>query len=312
MKVLLTGSSGFLGGHVAAALRRADASIVLSGVQRSSAGHDVLDEIIRVDLADTSATARALHGRQFDVCVHVAGATGGGPSALYRGNVASTASLMALAGDVQVATRFVLISSSSVYGAGLPTGDVDEESPLAPTSAYGESCVAREMVARLLAGDRGLDVTTVRVFNVVGPGQPAVMFVPAVARQIARIEKGLQPPEVVVGRLDTTRDYVDVRDVAAAIASVALSEHPLPPVLNLGCGTCWSGQQVLDLLLGAARVRPQVASRIDPSRRTDVLRLRNRSALASTSVAWAPEFDVARSLRDTVAYWRSVPVEALQ
>ena len=83
----------------------------------------------------------------------------------------------------------------------------------------------------------GLDVVRARPFNHTGPGQGAAFVCAALARQVAAIEAGRQPPVLRVGNLDPVRDFSDVRDVAAGY--VALLErgrrgHGLQPLLRRG------------------------------------------------------------------------------
>jgi GDP-4-dehydro-6-deoxy-D-mannose reductase len=290
------------------ALRRTSADVGLTGLrERSVMELPGVDELICADLSDAARLRDRLAARPpFDVCIHLAGVTGGAsPSALYRTNVAGTANLIEVLGAGQAHGRLVVVSSCAVYGRAGETGEADESTPLVPVTAYGESCVAREMVARLLVSGCGLELVILRLFNLVGPGQPDAMMIPAIARQIARIEKGRQSPTLTVGRLDTARDYVDVRDAASALASIALRPGPFPGVMNLGSGTARSGAEVLDLLLGLTDVRPEVASRPDPIRASDVMRIRDTSILARTRIPWRPSFGFVDSLRDTLEDWRN-------
>jgi nucleoside-diphosphate-sugar epimerase len=303
VRILITGSAGFLAQHVMTAVSRTQPDVELVGLQRSSRPKSSANGIVQCDLSSASETSRALEGCEFDVCVHAAGATAAGPRALYRDNVAATANLFDVLGSRRAVRRVVLISSSAVYGRG-GDGDVDEATPVAPVSAYGESSVAREMTARLFARGHSLELVTLRLFNLVGPGQQETMLIPAIARQIARIEAGLQAPELTVGRLDTSRDYVDVRDAAAAVTSVALAAGPLPAVLNLGLGDCWSGSDVVRMLVQMANGPIRVVTKQDPARSSDVLRIRNTSTLARRIVSWNPSFSFEQSLRDTLSEWR--------
>ena len=60
----------------------------------------------------------------------------------------------------------------------------------------------------------GLEVVRVRPFNQIGPRQSPQFAVASFARQLARIERGEQPPRLEVGDLSAVRDLTDVRDMA--------------------------------------------------------------------------------------------------
>jgi GDP-4-dehydro-6-deoxy-D-mannose reductase len=304
MNVLVTGASGFLGRHVCASLKRAGADQQVVGLHdRTDTRLPNIDEIVRADVAEPEQLKRALNNREFNVCVHLAGAlAGSSPEALFKTNVAGTANLVTAVARGGRLDRLVLVSSCAVYGNGSGDGDVDESTPLAPQSAYAESCIGREIAARLL-GSGLFELVVLRVFNMVGPGQPATMMIPTVARQLARMQLGLQPEVLEVGRLDTLRDYVDVRDVADAIVKLTREPGPFPLLLNIGSGSCWSGSDILKMLLATAKLTPQVVIRERPIRSTDVLRIRNKSTLARTVLDWSPERPLAASVRDTLDDW---------
>ncbi len=82
-----------------------------------------------------------------------------------------------------------------------------------PVNFYASTKAAAEAA---LAALKGLKLLRLRPANHSGPGQSADFVISAFARQIARIEAGLQPPVLKTGNLDTWRDFLDVRDVCAA------------------------------------------------------------------------------------------------
>src|SRR3954466_7667427 len=102
---------------------------------------------------------------------------------------------------------------------------------------------------------RGLDAVRLRAFNHTGPGQSEDFVVASFARQIARVEQGLQAPELRVGALDRWRDFLDVRDVciayAAALRGPAGDAAACEPglVLNLASGASRRIGDILDGLL---------------------------------------------------------------
>lgn len=77
------------------------------------------------------------------------------------------------------------------------------------------------------------------------------------AMQIARIEAGLAPPAICVGKLDAERDFLDARDVASAYARVALNSHDLVPntIFNVAFGISRRMGDILDQLLARSSVK---------------------------------------------------------
>jgi nucleoside-diphosphate-sugar epimerase len=79
------------------------------------------------------------------------------------------------------------------------------------------------MLSVRAATEDGVDVVVTRSFNHTGPGQPPTFVAPSFARQLARIERGLQEPVLKVGNLDALRDLTDVRDVVRAYTALMAS-----------------------------------------------------------------------------------------
>ena len=141
------------------------------------------------------------------------------PMASWRANLFGTLALGEAVLREAPGCRFVLASSAEVYGlsfrAPMP---LDEQAPMRPANPYAASKAACDLAIGEMAL-RGLDAVRLRAFNHTGPGQSEGFVVAAFARQIARVEQGLQAPELRVGALDRWRDFLDVRDVCAAYAA---------------------------------------------------------------------------------------------
>src|SRR6266545_1045535 len=82
----------------------------------------------------------------------------------------------------------------------------------APVDLYSLTKLASEDATRILAEQHGLRVVWARMFNLVGPGQEERHFFGRVASQLCAIRAGLRSPELELGELDHTRDFLDVRD----------------------------------------------------------------------------------------------------
>ena len=164
-RVFITGATGFIGG--ALALRLAEDGARVVGLARSPAKGAFLEragvEVIQGDITAPERMRAVIAGS--DVVFHLAAAAGGSRgSVMAEVNVRGTENVLEAARAAGV-TRFVHVSTISVYGYDRQ-GVVSEDAPLRPTGdAYGDTKAAGERLA--LKSD--LPVAVVRPAQVYGP-----------------------------------------------------------------------------------------------------------------------------------------------
>jgi UDP-glucuronate 4-epimerase len=217
--VLVTGGLGFIGSRLCAALLDQGLAVRcvdnLSGTYAGGVGEDALPSLRARGAEVTVADAGPEHLRGVDAVVHLAGRPGvrtTRPAAdLQRTNVELADRLAGAA--ARRGARFVLVSSSSVYGDAreLPT---PEHAPLAPLNPYAESKVAAESAAL----SHGGDPVIVRPFTVYGPGQRPEM---AFARWIDAIGRG--EPVPFHAPEGTARDFTYVDDAVAGLIAALVN-----------------------------------------------------------------------------------------
>lgn len=288
MRVFVTGASGFVGRYVVAAF--------------GAAGYDVHESggLNPLDIRDAHAVTAAMRDAAPDVIVHLAAQTFvprslEAPQETFDTNVGGTRIVAEAAAALPARPRLIFASSAEVYGAvdaaALP---IRESQPRNPLNPYARSKAQAEDVLRQYA-DR-LDTVIVRSFNAIGPGQDERFVVSSFAHQLARIACGADPV-MHVGNLDAKRDFLDVRDAAAAY--VALAEHGRPgAVYNVCSGTAHPIRDVLRELILAARVPVEV--RQDPARmRPSDIPLFVGSNEALRATGWSPSFTLRATVRNT-------------
>ena len=312
-RVLLTGITGFIGSHLAERLL-ADGHEV-HGIAMEPPPHPHLAAIARdvrihaADLTDADDLREAVLAARPDAVVHLAGQAipslaqrdSGGT---VRTNIVGTANLLA-ALEALPGTHLVYASSADVYGVPdrIP---VSEDAPLRPTNVYAASKAAAEALVREF-GDRPDHPTVIlRPANTNGPRQHPGLAASGFAKQIAEAEAGLVPAVIKHGRLDAQRDFIDVRDVAAAyVAAIALAPERTE-TYNVGSGAPVTIERVLNTLVHLARV--PVRTEVDPERvrggDATVLALDASAFRARTG--WSPQVPLERSLADLLDHWRSV------
>ena len=228
MAVVVTGSSGFIGSHLCAALLARGESVV--GIDRVDSDSVAT---IQSDLAEPSDEAIDALGAA-DVVWHLAALPGirdrrpDIESLRYRDNVLAAGNVLKA---VPPATPLIVTSSSSVYG-GSWHGGIDrpcrESDPLRPRGGYARSKVSMELLCMERA-ERGGRVAIGRPFTVAGEGQRSDM---AIATWIESIRAG--KVVTILGSPERTRDVSDVRDVVRAL--IVMAERDVSGAVNLGSG----------------------------------------------------------------------------
>ncbi len=294
MRLLILGASGFLGGHV---WRRADAAgadVATAGRARlpgSPAHHQVdLAAIEPARVAEIIASVRP------DAIANCAGVTTGGPDVLAAANITGTATLvraMLLAGTP---ARLVHLGSAAEYGGAEPGTALDESAPPHPGAPYGVTKLAG---TRLVETGRtaGLDAVVLRVFNPVGAGAPESGLPGRVAAQLRQaLASG---GDIRLGPLDAVRDFVDARDVAAAVLAAAAVPALPHAVLNIGSGIGVSARALVKELVSVTGYAGPVHEDSAGSARSGDLDWQQADiGLARQDLGWQPRHDLSASLAD--------------
>jgi UDP-glucose 4-epimerase len=226
--VLITGASGFLGGHVARFLAAAGEKIVCWVSPNDPHRSALPGRTHALRLPDPSC-ATILRAEQPDCLVHCAGTSRvdrslTDPAGDFRNNVLATECVLEGVAAASPRTHFVFISSAAVYGDPL-TLPISEATSVDPISPYGFHKLMCELACRKYHRLRGIAVTILRVFSAYGPG---------LAKQVLwDIDKRSRASGVVSldGTGDERRDFVYVEDVARVVAGVIAERRGLTPPL---------------------------------------------------------------------------------
>jgi GDP-4-dehydro-6-deoxy-D-mannose reductase len=116
---------------------------------------------------------------------------------------------------------------------------------------YAVSKLASEQASRILGQQHNIPTVWVRLFNLIGAGQHELHVCARFAAQAANVVSGISPRRIRVGPLDATRDFIDVRDVAAALEFIA-NQGYAGQTYNLGSGQETSIKDVLKTILDVA------------------------------------------------------------
>jgi GDP-4-dehydro-6-deoxy-D-mannose reductase len=258
-----------------------------------------------VDLLDRNAVRTALDQLRPAWIFHCAGAAHVGRSwdsteETYAVNVRGTHNVVESLRECEIRARVLIPSSAMVYApSGKPLREAD---PLVPSSPYGLSKLAQELVASDPEAPERCVVA--RAFNHLGPRQDPRFAASQFARRIAEIEAGLLDAEIAVGNLDARRDLTDVRDTVRAYRLIL--EHGTPGrTYNVCSGRAVAIGELLDLLLSRSQIRIRI--RLDPARfrPNDLPLVLGDPTRLATELGWRAEIPLEQTADDLLDFWRA-------
>ncbi|MBA2813663.1 NAD(P)-dependent oxidoreductase [Streptomyces sp. KM273126] len=282
MRILVLGFTGYLGTHVVERLRALPGALVLGGGRSPAAEYGI-------DLASArpEQLAKTLASAAPDTVINCAGATGGDAVTLAEVNARGPAVLCAALREAAPAARLVHLGSAAEYGPGTPDTRVPESAATRPAGPYG----ATKLAGTVAVTASGLDTVVLRVGNPVGPGAPPG----GLPGRIAGLLRAAGPDSGAVlrlGDLSAYRDFVDVRDVARAVACAVTAPGPLPPVLNISGGRAVPVRDLVRGLAGKAgfrgRIEENAAGVIGSARSAEVSWQCSDITAAEEALGWRP------------------------
>jgi GDP-4-dehydro-6-deoxy-D-mannose reductase len=261
-KVLITGIHGFCAKRLAERLFT-EGSVEIHGMDVSQAPPEGfhLDGYTKVDITDKFRLGGAVSAIRPDMVFHLAGVTKGDASDVYHVNFLGSVSLMESICRWAPQARMLMVGSAAEYGHVLEREmPVRETHSCNPYTPYGISKYAATLAA-LEYARRGLHVSVVRPFNVVGPGIPEAYVTGAL---VARIRRSLHDDsdEIRVGNLKSRRDFIYVDDAVEAYIRI-LDGGFRGEIFNICSGKALEIQELAEGLL-AHSLRP-LRLVVDPS-----------------------------------------------
>jgi UDP-glucose 4-epimerase len=302
LKILITGSRGFVGGTIGRAASRAGHEVL--GISRAAQsapdwpGKHATTDVVSADLAPLV--------RYFapDVIFHAAGTASvkssfETPIEDLRASLLSWANVLDSARRSRLHPLILYPSSGAVYGR-LEQVPVDEDSKLEPISPYGFHKVACELLAREYATCFEQRILLLRMFSVFGPAQRRLLI-----WELFQQFKGADQTVWLQGTGDETRDYLSGDDMARAalLLMESLTSATGSQAINIASG---EETRVLDLAKTiGGMIAPQKEIRCrglhfagDPERwQADI------SRLTKLIPSWKPQ-PLEAGLAECVAAWR--------
>ncbi|MGC8558682.1 MAG: NAD-dependent epimerase/dehydratase family protein [Nitrososphaeria archaeon] len=286
MKVLVTGSSGFVGKHLVDALKNEGHSVF---------GADVKDIRKKVDVRSLVAVEELFRSSNPDRVVHLAALISPPESMVkpimyIRNNVMGTVNVLEASRKFNI-KKIIYFSSAAVYGEPqeLP---LKESSPTVPLNPYGASKLMSENAVEAYSRSYGLEYVIFRPSNIYGVGQnpsyAGVMH--AFAEAIAN---GRNP--VIFGDGNQTRDFIHITDVVDAVMK-ALKSDVRSAVLNLSSGNPATVNLVAELFKRA--YGRDIRFIYAPPRNGDIYRSELCNDLIKKTLNWVPKMEFKDGVKE--------------
>ncbi|HWK66426.1 MAG TPA: GDP-mannose 4,6-dehydratase [Rhizobiaceae bacterium] len=310
-KVLVTGSAGFIGSHLAEACASLGAQVTALVHYNSAGSWGMLDKVPASLRGKMNVVAGDIQDAEFvrtivadqEVVFHLAALIAIpysyiAPRSYVRTNIEGTLNVLEAARSAGT-PRVVHTSTSEVYGTALER-PIAETHPLQGQSPYSATKIAADKLVESYHRSFELPVITVRPFNTFGPRQSARAFIPTV------ISQALVGEVIKLGSLDPLRDMTFVTDTVHGFLRAGLVQGYDGQVVNLGTGATQSVGDIAKTILrlmGSDKPIVTDASRIRPGG-SEVLELVSDNRKAADILGWSPQVSLEEGLLQTIEYVR--------
>lgn len=308
-RILITGCEGFIGSYLAELLTGMGLSV--HGMVYQDTGYlDQLGDRInlyRCSITDKEKVTAVLAETKPHYVFHLAAQSLLTDSWRYLEqtftvNVLGTVCLLEGIRSLGLDPVIEIACSSDEYAYRQGEVPIQESSEISPSSPYGVSKLAADMLGHIYWQNYGTKIVRIRPFSIIGPRKVSDAC-SDFARAIADIEHGRRA-KLGVGNLDTVRDFVDVRDAVEAMWLLAEKGTP-GQVYNICSGKGYRIKEILDILISISSQKIEIQP--DPNR----MRSSDKPVLVGdcsklSELGWKPRIPIEETLVDILDYWRAL------
>ncbi len=292
MKILLFGADGFVGRAIYSSLQTKHQVIAVTRDKNKVAK----SYGFYADLLKPLTIQKAIETVRPEVIINAAGIVSNTEESNQNPIFTSNILNAALSSELSY-KKIIILGSAAEYGVvDADDSPVREDAVLNATSSYGLSKVKETTTALEFRKKYKLPIIIARIFNPFGQGMHQRLLVPQIISQIEEIKKGTRK-SIEISRLDTKRDYINIKDVADAIKTIV--EHDAKEVVyNIGSGKSTSNKELIEYMLQNSELTskpPIIETMSEPealvASQADITRLK-------TEFGWVPKYSVEQTVKE--------------
>ena len=319
-KVLITGGNGFAGSHLIDYILEEQPKyqvycLVSNRLSDRKKIVQVLDhkrfkEVI-CDLAESLTTSEAIKNIKPDLVFHLAAqsfvpASWKFPQLTIDTNIKGSVNLLEAVRQYAPAAKVFICGTAEEYGlARKPWRPMKEDYPLNPNNPYGVTKVAQEYMGRVWHASFGLNILLARPFAHEGPRRGKEFATSDFALQILAIQRGLQKPVINYGSLETTRDYMHIKDIVRLYWDVLNAKFQPGEAYNICTGKETTIGKLIHTYLKIAGLEKKVKLVLNPKliRPTQASYLVGNPGKMNKLIKRRPQYNLKTICQDMLEYW---------
>lgn len=310
MKVLVTGSDGFIGSHLTEELVKKGYQVKAFVFYNSFNNWGWLDtlpkdimrnvDIFQGDIRDPNGVQEAMKG--ISAVFHLAALIGipfsyHSPDTYVDTNIKGTLNILQSARKLET-KRVLVTSTSEVYGTAQYV-PIDEKHPFQGQSPYSATKIGSDRLAESFYRSFKLPVTIVRPFNTYGPRQSARAVIPTIITQLLSGKE-----EIRLGSLTPTRDFNYVKDTAAGFIAIAESDRTIGEEINIATQQEISIGELANEIIGQINPKAKIIcdeQRLRPEK-SEVNRLLGSHEKIKRLTGWQPAYTFSQGIAETIEW----------
>lgn len=308
MRVLVTGATGFVGGHLVQLL--ASQKVKIYGTYLLERRRPLASgTLLRCDLRDYQQLRTVVQETRPERVFHLAALSKPSESLehfkeVHDTNFWGTYNLLESVRELAPKARVLVVGTGQCYGEQKKKTPITEDRAFSPPNPYALSKAAADLLAGQYHARFGMHVIRARPFNHTGPGQPQGFVCSDYAHRLAEIELGRQEPVISVRDARTERDFCDVRDVVRAY-DLLLQKGAPGEAYNVASGRAISVQEIVRMLTAECRQSVRIMLQRQQNRPENIARLRADNHKLRRATGWKPAYNMRQTLRDLLDGWRT-------